>query len=240
MSHETRNLSAPAGLTRRRVLGVGVAASTIGLASCASLGGAPIGRVVIVGGGYGGATAARYLRLWGGNVDVTLIERNDAFVSCPISNLVLGGHKQIGDVTRGYDGLKALGVKVVKAEVTAVDAAGKKVRTSAGEFAYARLVLSPGVDFMTDGVAGLQAALDSGRVLHSWKAGPQTVALRRQLEAMPDGGVFAITTPTPTSRRRRACSARPGPTTTPASSSTRPTPCCARWPARRPSSSSRT
>jgi len=203
MTHDNTHpfLDRPAAstLTRRRILragvGMGVAAGTLGLSACASLGGAPIGRVVIVGGGYGGATAARYLRLWGGNVDVTLIERNDAFVSCPISNLVLGGHKQIGDVTRGYDGLKALGVKVVKAEVTAVDAAGKKVRTSAGEFAYDRLVLSPGVDFMTDGVGGLQAALDSGRVLHSWKAGPQTVALRRQLEAMPDGGVFAMCIP---------------------------------------------
>ncbi|MBL8342200.1 MAG: FAD-dependent oxidoreductase [Rubrivivax sp.] len=188
------------GLSRRRVIGAGAATvgglALAGLAGCAtSAGGPSIGRVVVVGGGFGGSTAARYLRLWGGNVDVTLIERNASFVSCPISNLVLGGHKQIADVTRGYEGLKAIGVKVVQAEVSAIDVAGKKVRTSAGEFAYDRLILSPGVDFMTEGIGGLQAALDSGRVLHSWKAGPQTVALRRQLEAMPDGGVFAMSIP---------------------------------------------
>jgi sulfite dehydrogenase len=198
MTPESTNRPAGPGITRRRLLhagvGAGVAAGTLGLAACASMGGPPIGRVVVVGGGYGGATVARYLRMWA-NVDVTLIERNDTFVSCPISNLVLGGHKQIADVTRGYDGLKAAGVKVVKAEVTAVDTAGRKVRTSAGEFAYDRLVLSPGVDFMTEQVGGLQAALDSGRVQHAWKAGPQTVALRRQLEAMPDGGVFAMSIP---------------------------------------------
>jgi sulfite dehydrogenase len=152
--------------------------------------------VVVVGGGFGGATAARYLRMWGGNVDVTLVERNTEFVSCPISNLVLGGHKQIADVTRGYDGLKAIGVKVVQGEVTAIDAAGRKVRLAGGgEIAYDRLIVSPGVDFMLEQVGGLQAALDSGRVTHGWKAGPQTVALRRQLEAMPDGGVFAMSIP---------------------------------------------
>jgi sulfite dehydrogenase len=180
---------------RRRLLGAGLAAGALTLAGCASTGGPSIGRVVVVGGGFGGSTAARYLKLWGGNVDVTLIERNATFVSCPISNLVLGGHRQIADVTRGYEGLKAAGVRFVQAEVSAIDAAGRKVRTSAGEFAYDRLVLSPGVDFMTEQVEGLQAALDSGRVLHSWKAGPQTVALRRQLEAMPDGGVVALCVP---------------------------------------------
>jgi sulfite dehydrogenase len=117
-------------------------------------------------------------------------------VSCPISNLVLGGHKQIADVTRGYEGLKAMGVKVVQGEVTAIDAAARKVRLAAGgELFYDRLVVSPGVDFMVEQVGGLQTALDSGRVTHSWKAGAQTVALRRQLEAMPDGGVFAMSIP---------------------------------------------
>jgi sulfite dehydrogenase len=194
MSHSIR-------IDRRRLLGAGTASATLGvlgtlgLAGCATPGGPSIGRVVVIGGGFGGATAARYLKLWGGNVDVTLIERNTSFVSCPISNLVLGGHKQIADVTRGYAGLEALGIKVVRAEATAIDAAGKKVRTSAGEFGYDRLIVSPGIDFMFDQVGGLQAAVDAGRVLHSWKAGPQTTALRAQLEAMPDGGVFAMTIP---------------------------------------------
>jgi sulfite dehydrogenase len=152
--------------------------------------------VVVVGGGFGGATVARYLRLWGGNVDVTLVERNAAFVSCPISNLVVGGYRQIGDVTRGYDTLKASGVKVVQGDVVAIDPASRKVRLASGtELAYDRLVLSPGIDFMSEQVGGLSAALDSGRIVHAWKAGPQTVALRNQLTAMPDGGVVAISIP---------------------------------------------
>jgi sulfite dehydrogenase len=152
--------------------------------------------VVVIGGGFGGATAARYLKMWGGNVDVTLVERNTSFVSCPISNLVIGGHRQIADVTRGYDGLKAMGVKMVQGEVVAIDATARKVRLAGGgELAYDRLVLSPGIDFMFNEVGGLQAAVDSGRIAHSWKAGPQTLALRRQLEAMRDGGVFAMTIP---------------------------------------------
>lgn len=184
-------------LSRRRLLGAGTALAGLTLAGCAStLSGPSIGRVVVVGGGFGGATAARYLKMWGGNIDVTLVERNTSFVSCPISNMVLGGHKQMADISRGYDGLKALGVKMVQGEVTAIDAAGKKVRLAGGgELAYDRLILSPGIDFMAEQVGGLQAALDSGRITHSWKAGPQTVALRRQLEAMPDGGVFAMSIP---------------------------------------------
>ena len=185
-------------LGRRQLLGAGLALGGLSLAGCAGMGsgGPSIGRVVVVGGGFGGATAARYLRLWGGNVDVTLVERNPAFVSCPISNMVLGGHKQMTDITRGYDGLKAVGVKVVQGDVVAIDPAGKKVRLASGaELAYDRLVVSPGVDFMFDQVGGLQAAVDNGSITHSWKAGPQTVALRRQLEAMPDGGVFAMSIP---------------------------------------------
>jgi sulfite dehydrogenase len=190
------------GTSRRHLLGAGLATlgmgglATFGLAGCATTGGPSIGRVVVVGGGFGGSTAARYLKMWGGNVDVTLVERNTSFVSCPISNLVVGGFKRIEDVTRGYDGLRAMGVKVVQGEVTAIDVAGKKVRLAGGgELAYDRLVLSPGVDFMWEQVGGLQAAVDSGRITHSWKAGPQTVALRRQLESMADGGVVAMSIP---------------------------------------------
>ncbi|GCL64697.1 NAD(P)/FAD-dependent oxidoreductase [Pseudaquabacterium pictum] len=185
---------------RRRLL-LGAAAlgglGSLGLAGCASTASGPsIGRVVVVGGGFGGATAARYLRLWGGNIDVTLVERNASFVSCPISNLVVGGHKAMADITRPYASLQALGVRVMQGEVTAVDAAGKTVRLASGQvLPYDRLILSPGVDFMADQVGGLDAALASGRVVHGWKAGPQTLALRRQLEAMPDGGVYAITIP---------------------------------------------
>ncbi len=184
-------------LSRRRLLGAGAALGGMALAGCASTAGGPsIGRVVIVGGGYGGTTAARYLRMWGGNVDVTLVERSASFISCPISNLVVGGYKQMADITRSYDGLKAMGVKFIQGDVIAVDAAAKKVRLADGkELAYDRLILSPGVDFMMDNIGGLKAAIDSGRVLHSWKAGPQTVALRQQLEAIPDGGVYVLSIP---------------------------------------------
>jgi len=157
---------------------------------------ASAGRVVVVGGGFGGATAARYLRLWGGNIDVTLVERNAGFVSCPLSNLVLGGHKTMADISHGYDGLRAAGVKLVQGEVVAIDAAARRVRLAGGqELAYDRLVLSPGVDFVPDEVGGLADALASGRVLHAWKAGPQTLALRRQLTDLRDGGVVAVTIP---------------------------------------------
>jgi sulfide dehydrogenase [flavocytochrome c] flavoprotein subunit len=189
-------------ISRRRLIGASLATiglgglAALGLAGCATRGGPSTGRVVVVGGGFGGSTAARYLKLWGDSVDVTLVERNPDFVSCPISNLVVGGFRKIEDVTRGYDGLRALGVRVVHGSVSAIDVAGKKLRLADGSgLAWDRLVLSPGIDFMWDQIGGLQAAVDSGRVTHAWKAGAQTVALRRQLESMADGGVVALSIP---------------------------------------------
>ncbi len=155
-----------------------------------------IGRVVVVGGGFGGSTVARYLRLWHPGIDVTLVERNEQFISCPLSNLVVGGHKQLAELTRSYAGLAAQGVKLVRGEVVAIDAPGRNVRLADGRsLPYERLVVSPGVDFMTELVAGLGTPAAQQRILHGWKAGPQTLALRQQLEAMPDGGVFAMTIP---------------------------------------------
>ncbi len=185
-------------LSRRRIVGGGLAAvAAASLPGCAGLMGGPsIGRVVIIGGGFGGATAARYLRMWGGNVDVTLVERNADFVSCPISNLVLGGHKQMGDITVSYARLEAMGVKRLQGEAVAIDAQAKEVRLADGrKLPYDRLIVSPGIDFMFDQVAGLTAPAAQEKFLHSWKAGPQTVALRKQLEAMPDGGVYALAIP---------------------------------------------
>ncbi|MGH8668938.1 MAG: FCSD flavin-binding domain-containing protein, partial [Burkholderiales bacterium] len=145
-------------------------------------------------GGYGGATAAKYLRLWDPAVEVVLVERLDRFTSCPVSNLVLGGSRSIDDISRGYDGLRRHGVRVVQDEVAGVDAARKTVMLQrGGPLSYDRLIVSPGVDFNFNEVEGYEAAQD--RFLHAWKAGPQTVALRRQLEAMPDGGVYLISIP---------------------------------------------
>ena len=186
-------------MDRRQILQAASAASVLGLtAGCASVGGSAGGKVVVVGGGYGGATAAKYIRLWsGGQVEVTLIEPNDAFVSCPISNLVLGGSKQMADITTPYDNLaRRHGVKIVKDRVAAIDADKRQVRlASSGALPYDRLVLSPGVDFMWDQLPGMNQPGAQDKVQHAWKAGPQTVALRKQLEAMPDGGVYALAIP---------------------------------------------
>src|SRR5262245_36319753 len=153
-------------------------------------------RVVVVGGGFGGATAAKYIRLWDPSIDVVLVERDASFVSCPISNLVLAGYSNMQEITRGYDGLRRHGVQVVRDEATAVDPAKKVVRLARGaEIAYERLIVSPGIDFTFGDVAGYEAAMQDGAVLHAWKAGPQTVALRSQLEAMPDGGVYILSVP---------------------------------------------
>jgi len=182
-------------LSRRRVLAAGAAVAGLALAGCATPGGPSIGRVVVVGGGFGGATAARYLRLWA-NVDVTLVERNPDFVSCPLSNLVLGGFRQIDSLTRGYDGLVAAGVKVVRGEVSAIDATARQVRLADGStLPYDRVIVSPGIDFLTDQIGGLASPAAQERFLHGWKAGAQTVALRRRIEAMPDGGLFALAIP---------------------------------------------
>ena len=167
------------------------------LYGCSGMGKGSKGHVVVVGGGYGGATAAKYISMWSeGGIRVTLVERNAAFVSCPISNLVLAGEKQLSDITVGYEGLAKYGITVVQDEVTAVDADKRVVKLArGGDLAYDRLVLSPGIDFIHDDLPGLKPAAAQETILHAWKAGPQTVALRRQLEAMPDGGVFAMTIP---------------------------------------------
>jgi NADPH-dependent 2,4-dienoyl-CoA reductase/sulfur reductase-like enzyme len=196
-----------------RALGAaGLAAASGGCATAPRAGSA--GSVVVVGGGYGGATAAKYLNLWSqGAVDVTLVEANANFVSCPLSNLVLGGSKQLADITVSYDGLERRGVRILYDTATAVDAQRHVVKLArGGELRYDRLVLSPGIDFLYDQVRGLDNPEAQSKVLHAWKAGPQTVALRRQLEAMPDGGVFAISIPRapyrcPPGPYERACQA---------------------------------
>jgi len=116
---------------RRRFLQATAAgAASAALAGCAAMPEArkPIGRVIVVGGGYGGATAAKYLRMWSeGTIEVFLIERNTEFVSCPISNLVLGGYRTMNDITRSYEKLRDYGVQVIRDEVTGIDAAKKRV-----------------------------------------------------------------------------------------------------------------
>jgi sulfide dehydrogenase [flavocytochrome c] flavoprotein subunit len=156
----------------------------------------PIGRVIVIGGGYGGATAAKYLRMWsGGSIEVFLIERNAEFISCPTSNLVLGGTKTIGDITHSYARLREYGVQVLRDEATAINVEKKRVSLKRIEdLPYDRLIVSPAVDLMHEQIEGYNAEAQK-IVLHAWKAGPETVALRQQLEAMPDGGVYVVAVP---------------------------------------------
>jgi len=182
--------------TRRDLLKLTAAGAAVGsLGACATSGGSK-GKVVVVGGGWGGATAAKYTRLWSdGAVDVTLVEPNRSFISCPISNLVVGGSRKIEELTIGYDGLRRHGVNVVHDTVTAIDADKKQVRlASGGALPFDRAVVSPGIDFMFEQIKGMSAAATES-IPHAWKAGPQTLLLRRQLEAMPDGGVVLMSIP---------------------------------------------
>jgi sulfite dehydrogenase len=179
-------------MKRRDFLKLAGAASLAGCASAVP----SRGRVVVIGGGFGGATAAKYIRQWDPSIDVVLVERDADFVSCPISNLVLGGFAGMRDITQDRDGLRRHGVQVVRDEAIAVDAAKKTVRLArGGDISYERLIVSPGIDFLFGDVRGYEAAMQSGRVLHAWKAGAQTAALRRQLEEMRDGGVYVLSIP---------------------------------------------
>ena len=153
-------------------------------------------RVVVIGGGFGGATCARYLRRFNPSLQVTLVERDAYFITCPFSNAVLGGLQEMDSIRQSYDPLRTKhGVNVLQDTVTAIDPAGNRVTLqNAGPLEYDRLVVSPGIDFRWDDVEGLDAA-GSDLIPHAWKAGPQTITLRKQLEAMANGGVVIIAPP---------------------------------------------
>ena len=150
-------------------------------------------RVVVIGGGWGGATAAKYVRLHDPSIEVVLIEPNRRFVSCPFSNLVLSGVRTIDSLTFDYGRLRRHGLRVLHETATGIEPAARRVRVGDGYLAYDRLIVAPGVEFQWEQVEGLAAAQE--RVLHAWKAGPQTVQLARQLQSMDDGGVFVLTVP---------------------------------------------
>ncbi len=193
-------MSGPTVREDRRALlrAIGATALAGPLAACASLPGLRNARVVVVGGGYGGATAAKYVRVFsGGRVDVTLVEPNAAFVSCPLSNLVLSGDRNLASLTVPYDALVARhGVRWVRDRAAAIDLGARQVRLDGGgTLDYDRLILSPGIDFVPGAIPGLADAATAARAPHAWKAGAQTLALRHRLEAMPNGGVVAISIP---------------------------------------------
>jgi len=156
-----------------------------------------IGHVVVIGGGFAGTTAAKYIRLWsGGRIAVTVIEKHTQFVSCPMSNLVLGGGKSINDLTFSYAIVKKnYGINWVHDEVIGIHTADQKVKMQRGEISYDRLIMAPGIDFIYDDLPNLQDSAAQQQVPHAWKAGWQTVNLRKQIEAMPNGGVFVLNVP---------------------------------------------
>ncbi len=156
---------------------------------------ASLGRVIVVGAGFGGATAAKYLRLLsGGRIEVILVDQRAAFISCPVSNRVLGGQRTLEQLTFGYDSLENHhGVKCMTGSVTAIDADKSRIVVAGKPVSYDRLIVAPGIDFIYDAWPALAGALE--QIPHAWKAGPQTRLLHRQLLAMPDGGVFTIAVP---------------------------------------------
>jgi sulfide dehydrogenase [flavocytochrome c] flavoprotein chain len=172
--------------------GAAAAVSMLGLPHVAQAAGK---KVVVVGGGTGGATAAKYIRMMDPSIEVTLIEANKDYHTCYMSNEVLSGDRTLDSIKFGYDGLAKHGVKVVNDTVTGIDAAAKKVTTAGGQsFDFDRCIVSPGVDFKWDAIEGYSEAA-SETIPHAWKAGPQTALLRKQLEEMPDGGTVVIAAP---------------------------------------------
>ncbi len=179
---------APSAPTRRAVLG-GAAAAAL---ARPALGGAPP-RVVVVGAGFGGATAARCLAA--GGVDTALVEAAPRYVACPGSNEVVAGLRGIEAQTFGYDALGRAGFRLVRATADAVDPAARRVRLGDGtELPYDRLILSPGIDLRFDALPGYDARAAEA-MPHAWKAGEQTVLLARQLAAMPEGGTVVLSVP---------------------------------------------
>jgi sulfide dehydrogenase [flavocytochrome c] flavoprotein subunit len=180
--------------TRRSFVGASLSlGATLALPNIAR-GASP--KVVVVGGGFGGGTAAKYVKRFMPQAEVTLVERDRQFVTCPFSNYVIGGLiKDIKQITHGYDKIAKRGVKVVHDEAVGVDPSARKVTLKGGSVLdYDRLVLAPGIDFNYEGLPGYSEA--AAEVMpHAWKAGPQTLLLKKQLEAMPDGGTVIIVAP---------------------------------------------
>lgn len=196
-----------AGISRREFvkwLGAGGALSTLGLTGCQTAPATPASsaparvapRVVVVGGGFGGATCAKYLRLYDPALSVTLVEQNAGYTTCPGSNWVLGGLRKMDDLAQNYNALRGKhGVNVVHDRVTAVDPGKRLVALASGKtLEYDRLVMAPGIDFRWNAIEGYDEAA-SQSMPHAWKAGAQTLLLERQLQAMPNGGTVIIAPP---------------------------------------------
>ncbi|MBT3989371.1 MAG: FAD-dependent oxidoreductase [Rhodospirillaceae bacterium] len=152
-------------------------------------------QVVVIGGGFGGATAAKYLKRFDPKISVILVEPSTQYSTCPFSNTVIGGINKMDYITHNYNALKKMGVTVVHDLVTHIDGAKKSVKLAkGGDISFERCIVSPGIDFRWNRINGLDAGTQN-TIPHAWKAGPQTVLLRQQLAAMKDGGTFIISPP---------------------------------------------
>ena len=177
-------------LARRSVLAASIAAPLVARAQSSA-------RLLVIGGGFGGASAANFARRAYPWLDVTLVEPKTRFITCPYGNLVIAGVREIGQITHGYDGLSARGVRVVHDWATGINAASRQVRLQGGEtLGYDRLILSPGIALRWGAIEGYDEA--AAEVMpHAWVPGDgaQILLLRRQLEAMEDGGVVGLAIP---------------------------------------------
>jgi sulfide dehydrogenase [flavocytochrome c] flavoprotein chain len=180
----------------RRTFGGLIGASCVAALGSRLARGQAKARVVVVGGGVGGATAAKYLTLSASELEVTLVEPKTHYITCFFSNLYLAGMRSLASLTHGYETLaRRYGIKVIRDSAVAIDPAGKTVSLESGaRLNYDRLIVAPGIAFKFDAIAGYDEA--AAQILpHAWVAGPQTQLLRGQLEAMEDGGVFVLTAP---------------------------------------------
>ncbi len=154
------------------------------------------GRVVVIGGGFGGASAARALRRLAPALDVALVEPNAAFIACPFSNAVIAGLRDIAAQSFGYARLAADGIRVIAQAATGIDTNPRRVTLADGStLAFDRLVLAPGIDLRWDALPGYDAAAAAATMPHAWKAGPQTLLLRDRLAALPEGGLVVMSVP---------------------------------------------
>src|ERR1700722_15055266 len=186
-------------MTRRNVVG-GIAASAALSAFPSPSRARSVARVVVIGGGFGGASCARALRRIDPKLQVTLIEPVRTFVACPFSNEVIAGLREIEAQQFGYDKIAAEGVTVIVQAATKIDPKARTVGLADGtSLGYDRLVLAPGIDLRFDALPGYDEAT-AAKMPHAWKAGEQTLLLRRQLEAMDDGGLVALAVPASPSR----------------------------------------
>jgi sulfide dehydrogenase [flavocytochrome c] flavoprotein subunit len=176
-----------------KVTGAATALGTLGFPMLSF--GAAKAKVVVVGGGYAGATAAKYAKMYNKDLDVTLVEAGKEYISCPFSNEVVSGHRDMKSLTFGYGPMAKHGITVVNDEVTDIDSAKKSVKTKGGKtLAYDYLIVAPGIAFKWGALAGYDEAA-SEVWPHAWKAGPQTLLLKKKVEAVPDGGLVVIVAP---------------------------------------------